>query len=173
MKKHTVLLCMILFIAGSCHLPTNLTTYDQLEHSPYGSYIVILLNTNDYAYGELIAVDSSTIYILPDVSNKKVDSTTFHAINDLFDMGFSKIDTNIVSSYEVYYAKPRMHFWSIPIMTLSTFTHGYYLVITAPLNILGTIVTSARGISNYRLTKKKLPMDELYKFARYPQGLPH
>jgi hypothetical protein len=173
MKNHIFLLMMILFITGSCQYPKYLAKFNQLEKSPYGSYIIIDLTTYESLYGELIAVDSSSLYILQDKTMKNDDTTAIDTSLNFYKKDYTKIAKKDVVSYDVYFAKPQMLWWTIPLMTASTMSHGYFLLYTAPVNFVGTIIMSARGNTNYRYTNKKLPMEELFKFARYPQGLPY
>jgi len=108
--------------------------------------------------GELIAIDSDSLYTL-----------VYLPGGDTLCMG---IHRKRVNSYNLYYAKPNTSFWTIPVFTLATVSHGFFAILTAPLNLFGTSLTQAYILRESHSQESDLNLDELAPFARFPRGLP-
>jgi hypothetical protein len=136
-------------------------SYENFHQNPYGSYIEVKihgLQDKLNIKGELIFAD-----------NKKIIIRTFEKPNLV--RPFALKD---VLSYQLYYAKNTKESyegWQI-LNTLSTLSHGFFLILTLPINaiISGSVNTSKDA--EFRYSMKDLPIEQLYKFARYPHSLP-
>lgn len=104
--------------------------------------------------GELIAVQERNVYLLT-MDGPEVIS----------------IDKVQNAKLALYKEKRRVGLWAI-IGTLSTLSHGWGLIFTAPTWIIVGIA-SASGESKSGLLKySDSSWDEIKKYARFPQGIP-
>lgn len=105
--------------------------------------------------GELIAVERDTVFVLTESGLEALPAGRFHSAQ--------------VATYESEWGGPAA--WTL-LGTLSTASHGWVLVATAPAWIIvGTICTataSHAGIYRY----PGMSLSEFAPFARFPQGLP-
>lgn len=138
--------------------------YYQLN--PRGSYLTAKTSyTKDNALkpttgsykGELICVDSTNLYLLHKDNEHAVIST---------------VQLTTISQFSLKYAREKNIVWTIPVYSLATISHGWFLVFTFPINLITTAVLASKSNKDYRFTNKNFSVDELYKFARFPQGLP-
>jgi hypothetical protein len=146
---------LILGIEG-CLTPSYLPPADAIGTNPYGSQIRIVRNTTAIPLkGELIAIDSSQLWILPEGGKHTV-----------------VVGVKEVERFTLTYARPRHYTVTIPIYTLATIGHGAFLIFTAPVNLLTTIALTASGESAFSYTSQNITLDQLSMFARFPQGIP-
>lgn len=135
--------------------------YDQLHTSPYGAYIEAKIQGVQEKLlikGELIFADDKKIIIRTFDKPNKVNP---YAIKD-------------VLKYELYYAKNTKEGydgWAV-LNGLTTISHGFFLILTLPANLLGAAAVSTSKDAEFRYTEKELPKNQLYRFARYPKNLP-
>lgn len=146
---------MILVTLVGCYTPKNLPNRSNLDTDQYGSIIQVKSENLNTIEGELISVNANQLIVLNLESNKCVP-----------------IDIKNINSYKLWYAEPNHYGWTIPLYFLSTFTHGFGLILTAPINLITTISISVAGEHAYRYTHINLTYEELKKFARFPQGVP-
>lgn len=135
-----------------CSLPTYLPVYNDLNVSVKGAKINLVLNKG-FDSGELIAVDSTELYIL-------------NQNNQLI-----KYKLNSIKNYKVFYATPKKIGWVIPMITLLCISHGYYGILTGPATlIISSVIVNPKLV--YRYTKLNLSPQQLSLYARFPQGIP-
>lgn len=150
---------LLLGCAGSTAPSRWLPEADEAQRTAFGAWAKVKYNPGDNKYmevrGELIAFHSDTIFVLssnalegiPRWQIKSIDLTTFNPKHGV------------------------LGFWTL-IGSLSTASHGYYMVLSLPVWLL-TGISSAAGQS--RTAHEKYPgqnWHELNKFARFPAGLP-
>jgi hypothetical protein len=167
-KKIISALLIFSMLAGGCattYAPRGwLPETEAVPMSTYGGWIrVVTTETSDPSEkkwleysGEFIASDSEHIYILYD---------------SLYVLHKDKITT---SSIELDKKNTGLYSCWTAAGIASTISHGFYLIITAPLWIMFGI-PSASGES-FRDRYFAEPPDQIYwndlnKFSRYPQGL--
>lgn len=148
------------FTSCSRRIPL-VNSYEKYHQSPYGSYIEVKIQgvqDKFYAKGELIFADNKKIIVR---SFDKPNTINPYALKD-------------VISYKLYYAKNDQEdysAWTV-LNNLSTISHGFFLILTLPINaIVGGHVNTSKD-AEFRYSEKELPMDQLYKFARFPKRLP-
>ncbi|MFT4534126.1 MAG: hypothetical protein ACJA1A_001484 [Saprospiraceae bacterium] len=127
-----------------------------VDVNEYGSHIKIIHKSLASVEGELIAIDSSEIVLLQDTNMNKC--TVFKTAD--------------IKQFKLRYAKPKHYGWTIPLYTLATISHGIFLVFTAPLNLIVTIIVSVGGEKAFTYSDKNMTYEELKMFARFPQGIP-
>lgn len=142
---------------SSCaSLPKYLPKTDNIDVNQYGSFIKV--HTLDKSVkGELIAVDSVRIIVL---SHKK------HITK------INNIPIERIKYFKLFYARSKKYGWTIPLYAISTVSHGYWLLFSAPLNIIATTAVASSGQNDFTYNKKTITYKELKMFARFPQGIP-
>lgn len=156
----TRLLLSGLFLAivmCSCLSPAYLPKYNTIDENRFGSYINIHQKDGPSVQGELLAINGQQLIVLTEHKNIKK---------------FVVVPVNLISNFQLRYAQPRHYGWSIPLFTGVTVLHGWYSAITAPLNLVGTIIVTVSGEDAFMYNQKQLSYTELKMFARFPQGLP-
>jgi hypothetical protein len=155
MKNNILIAALILALLSSCGSIKYLPSPDKLDINQYGSYIkvnCINLSTID---GELIAADSTNLVILTDFENK-----------------CTKIPVSEIDHFHLRYANGKHYGAIIPLFTIATLFHGFFAIITAPVNLLATIAVTTTGENAYRYNEKQISLEELKMFARFPNGIP-
>jgi hypothetical protein len=125
----------------------------------YGSYIAIRSRKGGLVAGELIAIDSTHIVVLPDPKRKIPQPCVSFPVNN-------------VRQFTVQYAKNKNYSLTIPLYTLATLGHGFFSILTAPVNVIVTGAVTASAKNEFRYRKKQITFKELPMFARFPQGIP-
>jgi hypothetical protein len=157
--KNYLLLLMATLLFYGCESPSYLSSINQIEDNSHGASILVYLQPHGIMKGELLAIDSNDLSILQYSYDERV-------------MTAAIIPINRIRNFEIQYAKPKNYGWSIPLLTLSTISHGWYLIFTLPLNLIVTISTTAGSQNSFMYNKKEISLNELKMFARFPQGLP-
>lgn len=150
------LLLLIVFVS-SCSAPQYVPKVKEIPFSAYGSHIEVEQHTGPGIEGELIAVDSLSMFVL--VRNESPGQ-------------LQNIPVQNIEKFKLTYAQPASHAWTIPVYTLSTVSHGLWLIFTAPINAVVTSVVTARGANAYTYNEEAVSYKELSMFARFPQGIP-
>lgn len=161
MKTKIALFGILAISLVSCTAPGYLSTSDKIDVNPYGARIVVHSRTSPAIAGELISVDTSKIIVLKDINfTGRSERTTV------------TIPINEINRYTVQYARSKSYGWSLPVFTLATISHGWWLVFTAPLNILVTSLVISTGNTDFQYKSKNISYEELKMFSRFPQGIP-
>jgi len=116
----------VLFL-GSCSNAAYLPRPEEIDVNRYGSFITVFRTTGKNVRGELIAADSSKLVVLDKV--KKTIVPTIIPVKEM-------------KNFELTYAQPKNYGWTIPVFTLVTIAHGWWLMITMPVNFLVTLWVS-------------------------------
>ena len=138
-----------------CKTAGYLPDSTEIGKSTHGAYIQAYLENGTRFSGELIAVDSLFVTVL---SEK--------------DQQCNQYPTKEVERYSVRYAKSKNYGWTIPVFSLASFLHGYFAVITLPVNLITTIAVTVSAQDAFVYKKRHMPFEKLHMFARFPQGLP-
>ena len=162
MKINTTIIVLSLFlISESCISPKYLPPFYETDVNQYGSEIIVTRNSDSKIEGELIAIDSSTMTVLLDSSSIKSDTE-----NPIV------IPLTGVEKFKLNYARPKKYGWTIPVFTLATIGHGFYSLISAPVNLIVTISVTSSGATAFQYNQKDMTFEQLKMFARFPQGIP-
>jgi hypothetical protein len=158
MKTNCLLVVLgIISIFSSCQ--TQYTKYlpspETIDVNPYGAYISLRLKNKQLLKGELIALDTSSLIVLDQMSKKCV----FVSMQD-------------IEKFELKYANHKDYGGAIPLSGLVTLTHGYWLLITLPVNLIVTVSVSQSSRHAFSYNKQTIPLSQLQMFARFPQGIP-
>lgn len=143
----------------SCTTPKYLPKPTEIDVNQYGSYITVIQKSGKYIEGELLAIDSNNLIILQRSDSNYTKAPLIIPVNN-------------VSHFTIKYAQPKHYGWSIPVYTLATISHGFFLIFTAPVNLIVTISVTVGGENAFTYNDKKMTYEKLKMFARFPQGIP-
>jgi len=155
--KPAFLLLHALFVLllGSCQTAKYLPDSTEIGFGLYGGQVELRKTDKQFLTGELIALDSTSLLIRQD-ANK----------------GCVQVPIAEVNNFTLRYARPKKYWWSVPVYTLVTLSHGFFLVYSAPANAIATSTVAITGENAYQYSQKQLTYDQLRMFARFPQGMP-
>lgn len=160
MKTSILLTGIVLLIhLGGCTAPAYVPKPANVDLSARGSYITLNVkgreSRNTYIKGELIAVSDEKVYILKGKETiKQLDS----------------VRVDHIRHYKFRFAKPSRFNWSVPIYSLASISHGWFIPISTPINILLTSIIA--GGPGYKYNQTEIPIGLLNRYARFPQGIP-
>lgn len=158
MEPRLIILGIVFAILStSCKAPAYLPEAEEIDINEFGSHISVNLIAGSDIEGELITIDKDTLNVL----TREKDITQLRSI--------SIAD---VKSFKLMYAQSENYAWTIPVSALVTLSHGYFSVITAPVNIIVTSIVTARAANAFTYNEKTMSWEDLKMFARFPQGFP-
>ena len=149
------ILCSIILSSCRSFSPRYIPSSNDIDVNEYGSYIKISRKDSSSIDGELIAIDNYKIIVLSESENK-----------------CAIVPISKVQKFSLRYAKPKHYNLAIPAYALGAITHGFYLGISALINIIVTSMVSQSGETAFEYTDKNITYDYLKRFARFPQGIP-
>lgn len=155
MKTNVAIYTLFLALLCSCNSHKPLPKSSEIDVFEYGSYIEVRFDKSSTIKGELIALDSNEIVVL----NKKTKICETIALEK-------------VKSFTLKYANAPNYGPSIPLLTLLTLSHGYFLLLTAPINLIVTMTVTISGEYDFSYSNKDMTYEKLKMFARFPQGIP-
>lgn len=123
----------------------------------FGGWIEVGDVSKNRIAGELIALSEENIYVLTDSS--------------LVPVPREGIQYAQVTAYNIEEETDRLKLVT-GLGTLSTLSHGGYLVFSAPLWIIAGSATTGQFSHWPVIQYPKQPLAEMTKYARFPQGLP-
>lgn len=153
--RFTSRLLILIAVLASCRNADYLPKVDGLGTSPYGAYIVVKSNAAPTLRGELIAVQSDSLFVMDE---------------ELMEMAIRPL--NQVDEFYLRYAQPKHYSYTIPLAAAWSISHGKYAVITMPINLIATISVTAEGWHSFEYKREDLNNADLAMFARFPQGIP-
>lgn len=128
------------------------------QRDPHGAWINIATDRGGVA-GELLAVEPRAVVVQTPAGFQRVPFSAFRG----WSLAWYEADNSSVLAFNV-------------VGTLSTLSHGFWLVFTAPLlwMIPGTVMARAQSGQGYESGANGDPgdLDWLAKYARFPAGLP-
>jgi hypothetical protein len=135
--------------------PGWLSSPVQAQRDAFGSWIRVhgQPNTQPLVQGELIAVDTDSVHVLAD--------------GRLVSLGRATLCCAEVTAYRMDLSE--LQLWSVLGM-VSTLSHGFVLILTAPTWIIAG--TAATASASYAPRVASIDPVVLRPFARFPQGIP-
>jgi len=146
------------FLLG-CVSPAYLPSYDQIDVNQYGSFIKVEMRNGDTVTGELIAVERNKLVVLNSVKDSLTTKPVILPINE-------------IGKFKLQYARPKKYGWSVPVFGLATISHGAFLILSLPVNLIVTASVTATGENAFTFSDKTMTYDQLPMYARFPQGVP-
>lgn len=154
-------LCLlIVFLTGcaSSIAPKGwLPNPEEVQIQAFGAWITVEHGSEaetKISNGELIAVQERNVYLL----------TTD---------GMEAISIDMVQNamLALYKEKSRVGLWAL-VGTLSTLSHGYGLILSAPAWIITGLASASAESKSGLLKYPDSSWEEIKKYARFPQGIP-
>lgn len=153
-----IVFCLLVGCASSRAPEGWLPSAEEAQRDVYGSWIEITYNIGDDLYrdgGEFLAVDSQFLYY---VNESGLQSVQLSAI--------SKARIVVYRSESGALAG-----WTVA-GSISTVSHGYYLVLSLPLWIIAGSALTATCSFEPVIDIEPGDWDRVRKYTRYPTGLP-
>lgn len=162
MKTKLIIAIVLMALFASCaKIPRYLPRLENMGSSPNGAFVTLDQRGDITIYGELIAADSASVYVLTD--------SDYHNFSRCI-----KVPKERIADFKLRYAAPASYGWSMPAFGLlvAPVTSGLLSIVTIPLNLIvtGSVVAGSYQATKY--TAVDIRKDDFWKFARYPQGLP-
>ncbi len=161
--KWMPLLLFILIQAVSCSVPRGLPAPEELPYETKGAAFYVKLHDGTEYRGELIASDAVALYVLPEANQHP---------NRRRQTSVEQIPWDAIDNYRVYYAHGKSLALFPPLYAVMTLSHGWFSILTMPVNLIATITAHITSQHEHVLRKKDIAPEALSLFARFPQGIP-
>lgn len=152
--KISILILSILSCSTYKHVPK----INYIDKYNLGS-ILKFKHLKNEKYMELIACDQDGFYVLDVNTNLTKENLRYYLKSEIYNI-------------RLIYAKGPNYSLSIVGFPLFTISHGFFLGITAPLNVVLTSIITYTGKNHNTIKYKGYNIDEICSFARFPAGLP-
>jgi len=159
--KKTNFIYWALFICIGCSQPKYLETYDKIQNSRYGAKIKIYFKNSLSLNGELLAVTDSNLYVLSEKYERGRKNVLMQVI-----------DKSSIDRFNIQHSNSKSTGAGIIVLPLIALSHGFVATLTIPVNIVTSSVLHGNSISELQYSNSEIEWKALYKFARFPQGLP-
>jgi hypothetical protein len=157
MRNKIYLLGLIAIVLGNCTSPRYLPKASQVDVNEHGSFIKITRKAAPVPVmcGELIAIDSTAMVVLPKDSSR-----------------CELVYLDEVKRFSLRYAKPSHYWWTIPLGIALPYMNGYYSMFTLPIHLLVTVSETVSGEIDFKYSNRNMTFEKMAMFARFPQGIP-
>jgi hypothetical protein len=126
-----------------------------MQKGAHGAWIQLVAHDGRALGGELLAIDASTIWV------ETLDRQTLEV--DRANVAHGNVYT--------YVSEGGMGVWGL-FGTLSTISHGFFFLFTAPIWLISSSIAAGAEASHVELDLEDETLDDIAKWARYPQGMP-
>ena len=166
MKTNKIIFILVIvfltFNCASVKAPKDwLPEPEKISEDVYGAWIALRLNdSGDHHFfgGEFICYEEKKIYLLNENGLSKIEIKNIkEAVIDLYQR-----ETNTLA------------LWTVGGI-LSTASHGFFLIVSAPIWLVSGIINSAIASHSGRFAQDdpdELWFEEMKKYSRFPEGLP-
>jgi len=128
---------------------------EQMQRTAFGSYVAIASRDGGQIGGELIAVDHERLYVL--------SGQTLH------NMPVANVEKATLAAYST--GESEIAGWGA-LGIISTLSHGYLLIFSAPVWLLSTSVAAGVESRAALFHYPERPLESFRPYARFPQGIP-
>lgn len=161
--KRFLFLILLIFSVSSCSKKLAAPIDKVMGLDPFGATIKVrYINQGKNRFtvqGEILATQNDSLFVL--VNRGK--EVSYNVIE--------KIAKHDINSYLVYYARLETTN-AYMVSSLLSLLHGYFLPISLMVNGITMAIINADQRGYYTFTSNEVEFDELYYFARFPQGIP-
>lgn len=161
--KNIVFILFSFLLLGACKSPMYLSSPNDFKHHVKGLILKVDLDEDTQVLGEIIEVNNEAITILTLNQDKATIITVLKKDIHSADIVISSTSDN-----------PKgLGTWA-GLINLTTLYHGYFMVLSVPIN-LGTTIFISRdaAIGTYSMKyPENVSWEQISKFARFPQGIP-
>ena len=156
MKNYIILLCTASFLVA-CSSPKHVTTPQDLTYKVNGFYAKAdVKGSHKDVSGEIIEVSENDLKLLQDGTLQSVEKATVKSCVVLVSLTVNN--------------PKKINTWA-SLVNVASIGHGVFGIITLPINLGVTAgITNSKYILKY---PDNITWNELYKFARFPQGIPN
>ena len=155
-KIFSILTIFLMVVAG-CSVPDYLPKTKEIDVNQYGSYIKISRIDGSAVNGELLAADTISLVVLVVNNGQKLVTI---------------VPAGEVKDFKLRYAQPKNYWWAVIPYTLSCATHGWFAIITAPVNLVATLAIALVAENSFVYNVNDIRYADLKMFARFPGGIP-
>jgi hypothetical protein len=144
--------------AACAHNPAPdgaIVSAEAMQYTARGGYILIEQRNGIYAGGELLAVAPGAIHVQTDRGPRTIPLTQIQSMR--------------LAAYET--GQGAMAGWGA-LGVLSTLSHGFVLIFSAPIWLISTGVAAGLESRGALVDYPGDRLEDFRRFARYPQGLP-
>lgn len=154
MRARELLCVLALAVACTTNPDPRKPTVESMQRNAFGGWVVVTLADREVS-GELLAIDARELYVLE------------------YGRGLPRVvKLDQVRRAELFeYVSGDFAAWGI-VGTLSTASHGYWLVFSAPIWILTSAIASSLETHHMILAYPDAGWDGFARWARFPQGPP-
>lgn len=132
----------------------------RIEDVPVRGFDVVVVAAERDVSGELLAIDAQQLWVLEDPEGEP----------QLVSIPRAEVDK---VSVEVFPSGAATTWTWTAVGTLSTASHGFFLIFSAPIWLAtGVPVSVDQIVSNDLDLTRRSQLDALHQFARFPQGMP-
>lgn len=156
MRIRSAILVLCVMTSACLQNPAmNTNTIQTMQTRGYGSYVEVTGLKGEFVNGELLAVMREKVWVL-DANGKR-----------------QWINIRYIRDAKLYKYQSDWGFglWGL-IGSLSTISHGFWLILTFPLWILSSGITAAVESYHVRIGYPDHDIEDFAKWARFPQGMP-
>lgn len=151
----TNLLILFIFVSLlSCTTAKFIPKNNDVHQTTFGSYIDIRTIENKKIRGEIIAVDEDQITVL--------------------DMKFEIVEVNKskIKKYQIIVLENNRYILPSVLLQALTLSHGFFSLLTFPITGVNILIINITAINAFKFNSKEIPYENLFLFARFPQGIP-
>ncbi|MFV1884896.1 MAG: hypothetical protein ACMZ7B_10445 [Balneola sp.] len=161
MKTKSVLLIIVLFVGIGCATTTApsgvLRSPDFEAQNIFGGWVELKTGVEKID-GELLAIEQDSIFLIT------MDNTFVSLAKD-------QIVSAKLTGYDMQNALASLAVFA---GSVSTVSHGFYLVLTFPMWIIGGPISATSHVKSAQINyKNESDWYNMSEFARYPQGMPN
>lgn len=133
----------------------TLPTAEALDRTPFGGYILVVHGNGSETRGELLAARDGLVHVRQGDGVRAIRQTEIRSMR--------------LAAYET--GQLGMTVWGA-LGTLSTLSHGFVLIFSAPVWLIGTGISAGLESRAALVDYPDQPLAAFAKYARYPQGMP-
>jgi hypothetical protein len=154
MKKHHIIYLTLSCFLWGCSsikfIPHNINVHQ----TTFGSYIDIKTLDKQRIKGEIIEVTDEEIMVL-DLKFK-----------------IEEIKRKDIKKYKLVVAENTNYALPSLLLQAITLSHGLWAFVTFPITAVNILIVNSTASNAFTFSAKEIPYDDLYLFARFPQGIP-
>jgi hypothetical protein len=155
MRVRSLALAVAIVIAGCVHNPDPRgRNLEEVQRRGRGGWIVVTMADGAVVEGELISVERTAVRVL--------------TVDRLHSLAPAAIRRASLYTYE---SEGGFGGWGL-LGTVSTISHGLFLILSAPVWVLTSGITASVESSHVELEPPDDSWAELATWARFPQGMP-
>jgi hypothetical protein len=157
MRNKLMITLLFLITINVAHAQEYVPRSEKYVESPYGARVNLHMKVGKKNLkGELISIDTEHVVVLEEDSKKCY-----------------KLKTHEIKSIKLKYADNKHFYWYFSaVVAVLPFINGKYSLISVPVHVATTTAVAYSADKEFTNYYKAINVNEISKFARFPQGLP-